>query len=70
MDDNIIRRLHFACRITKAVDTPSEYEVLLVSTANMVARTRLNDTFIRTLSLLLTKCSFEKYRQSVWRFVT
>jgi hypothetical protein len=27
-DDNIIRRMRFACRITKATDTHSEYEIL------------------------------------------
>jgi hypothetical protein len=28
-DDNIIRRMLFACWITKATDTHSEYEILL-----------------------------------------
>jgi hypothetical protein len=28
-DDNIIRRMRFACRITKATDTHSEYVILL-----------------------------------------
>ena len=28
-DDNIIRRMRFACWITKATDTPSEYVILI-----------------------------------------
>ena len=28
-DDNIIRRMRFACRITKATDTHSEYVILM-----------------------------------------
>jgi hypothetical protein len=28
-DDNIIRRMRFACRITKATDTHSEYVILI-----------------------------------------
>jgi hypothetical protein len=29
-DDNIIRRMHFACWITQATDTHSEYVILIV----------------------------------------
>lgn len=29
-DDNITRRIHFACCISKATDTNSEYEILTV----------------------------------------
>jgi hypothetical protein len=29
-DDNIIRRMRFACWITKATDTPSEYVILII----------------------------------------
>ena len=28
-DDNITQRMHFACRITKATDTHSEYVILI-----------------------------------------
>jgi hypothetical protein len=49
--DNIIRRMRFACWITKDTDTHSEYAILL-STATMVMRTRLTVTFIRTLPVL------------------
>ena len=30
-DDNIIRRMRFACRLTKATDTHSEYVLLIAS---------------------------------------
>jgi len=30
-DDNIIRRIHYACWITKATDTHSEYVIVLVA---------------------------------------
>jgi len=43
------RRMLIACWITKATDTHSEY---LIPTAFLVARTRLNVTFIPTLSVL------------------
>jgi hypothetical protein len=57
-DDNIIWRMRFACWITKATDTHSEYVIgptYCFSTATMVSRTRLNVTFIRvrTLPVLL-----------------
>jgi hypothetical protein len=42
-DDNIIRRMCFACWITKATDTHSEYVILVcVSVVTMVTRTRLS----------------------------
>jgi hypothetical protein len=28
-DDNIIRHMHFACWLTKATDTPSEYVIII-----------------------------------------
>ena len=41
-NDNIIRRMHFACLITKAVDTQAGYVILYCfSTAAVVTRTRL-----------------------------
>jgi hypothetical protein len=52
-DYNIILRMRFACWITTATDTDSEYVILnCFSTATVVTRTRLNVTFIRTLPLL------------------
>jgi hypothetical protein len=51
-DYNIIWRLRFACWITKATDTHSEY-VLLIVTIKMVTRTRFDVTLMRTLCLVL-----------------
>ena len=48
-DDNIIRRMRFACYITKATDTVIIYNIYCFSMATMVRRTRLNVTFIRTV---------------------
>jgi hypothetical protein len=52
-DDNIIRRMRFECRITKATDTLTICNTYCFSTATMVTRTRPNVTFIRTLPVLL-----------------
>jgi hypothetical protein len=41
-EDNLIRRMRFACQITKATDTPGMCNTYCFSTATMVARTRLN----------------------------
>ena len=58
-DDNIIRGMRFACWITKATDTHSEY-VLLIAFARQqwLHKTRLNISFIGTLTGL-----FEKRRE-------
>ena len=58
-DDNIIRDMRFACWITKATDTHSEY-VLLIAFARQqwLHKTRLNISFIGTLTGL-----FEKRRE-------
>jgi len=51
-DDNIIRRMHNACRIPKATNTHSDYVTRTVS-ATMVARTRINFTlYVHRLSCL------------------
>jgi hypothetical protein len=53
--DNIIRRMRFACWITKAVDTHSQYvgsNSDCFSTATMSTRTHLNVTFVRTFACL------------------
>jgi len=45
--DNVIRRMRFACWITKATDTHSEFVILYYFyAAKMVTRTRLSVTFI------------------------
>ena len=50
-DGNIIRRMRFACWITKATDIHSEYVILCFSTATMVTRTRLSVTlYVHCLS--------------------
>ena len=62
-DDNIIRRTRFACRITKATDTHSEYLILPAFTSTMVTRTRLSVT-------LYVHClSFWKYEFSLTPYV-
>jgi hypothetical protein len=43
--DNIIRRMRFACWITKATDTLRIFNTHCFSTATMVKRTRFNVTF-------------------------
>ena len=43
-DDSITRRMRFACWITKATDTQSEYAIHCFSTATMVTRKLLNVT--------------------------
>jgi hypothetical protein len=42
-DGSIIRRMRFACWITKATDTHLEYVILCFPMATMVMRTRLNN---------------------------
>jgi hypothetical protein len=49
-DDNIIRRMRFACRITEATGTHSEFVTLTVFAATMVMQKRLNVAFVRTSS--------------------
>jgi hypothetical protein len=52
-DDNIIRRMRFACWITKATDTHSEYLIVIAfalqqwlrERASMLRRTTLPDLF-------------------------
>ena len=54
MDDNMVRRMRFACWITKATDTHSEYEILtFIFTAIMAPRTRLYVTFYVLCFVLL-----------------
>jgi len=50
----IIRRIGIAYSIPKATNTHSQYVIFIAfPTATMVARTRLNVTFIRTLFCLV-----------------
>jgi hypothetical protein len=49
-DDNVTRRMRFTCCTTKAIDTHSEYVLVLAFfTITMLLRTRLYITFIGTL---------------------
>jgi hypothetical protein len=51
-DENIIWCMCFACYVTKATDTNSEYVIYLhIPTAKMDSRKRLNITVIRTSTL-------------------
>jgi hypothetical protein len=55
-DDNIIRRLRFACRLSKANNTHSGYVIVIVVsyTATMVTRTRHGVTLYVTLHILFS----------------
>ena len=60
-DDNIIRRMHFACWITKATDTHSEYVLLIAFVRQQwLHKTHLSVSFIRTLSVLFIKSKERK----------
>jgi hypothetical protein len=52
-DDNITRRMRFACWITKATDTHTQnINTYCLSMATMVTRTRFYVTVIHTLTVL------------------
>jgi hypothetical protein len=52
-DDNITRRMGFACWITKATDKHSEYVIFIAfPRQQIVTRKRFNITFTRTLPAL------------------
>jgi len=52
-DGNIIRRMCFACWITKVTDTHSEYIILFAfARQQMFTRTRLSVRFVRKLHCL------------------
>ena len=53
----MIRRMPFACSITKATDTIRLRNTYCFSTATVVTRTRLSVTFERPLPVLLILCS-------------
>jgi hypothetical protein len=44
-DDNIVRRMHFACGINKFIDTHSEYISLIAVSLQMVTRRHINLTY-------------------------
>jgi len=51
-DDNIIRRMRFACWITKATHTHTICNNYCFATATMVTQTRFNVMHVHTLSAL------------------
>jgi hypothetical protein len=53
-DDNMVHAR--ACWITKAIDTHSEYVILIAFSTATVARTRLSGRFIRTSPVLFLLC--------------
>jgi len=54
-DANIVRRMEFACWVTKATDTHSEYVIIIVfSSAGMVRRTRICVMFLHKIPVLLS----------------
>ena len=54
-DDNKIWRMNFACGITRATNTHSEYVILTVfERKQSLTRTHLNIAIIRTLPVLLS----------------
>jgi hypothetical protein len=57
-DDNIIRRMRFACWITKATDTHSDYVIFIASPRQQWLRERASVLRIRTLPVLLKTCSY------------
>jgi hypothetical protein len=60
-DDNIIRRMRFACWVTKVTDTLRTYNTDYFLTAKMVTPTRLNVALYLNLSVLFN---------SIWRTPT
>jgi hypothetical protein len=55
-DVNIIRRVDFACWVTKATDTHSEYAIIIIAffSAGMVRQTRIGVMLLHTLRVLLS----------------
>jgi hypothetical protein len=68
---HIIRRMRFACWITKATDTHSECVILTYSfsTATVVTRTRLNVTlYVHCLSWYYCSVSLGKFHNSLPKY--
>jgi hypothetical protein len=59
-DDSIIRRKDFACWISKATDTHSEYVILIAFHGNNSYANAPNIMFIRALPVLLLVNSYFK----------
>jgi hypothetical protein len=60
-DDNIIRHMHFACRITKATDTHSEYVIHIAFPQQQWLRERppvLSYAYIDCLVINENKCAY------------
>ena len=62
-DDNVVRRMHFACRIHTATETHSEYLILIAFHCNNGYTKAPKQYFIRTLSVLFLLCESYKTRK-------
>ena len=73
-DDNIIRRMRFVCRITKATDTQLRTcNTYCYSAAIMVARTRLNVNVYTYIAWLVAVTGtltlyFKSRREHTWGY--
>jgi hypothetical protein len=56
-DDNIIRRMRFACWITKATDTHSEYVLLIALTWQQLLRERASMLRYSYIACIVLKIS-------------
>jgi hypothetical protein len=66
-DDNIIRRMRFACWVTKATDTLRTCNTYCFSTATLITRTHLKVHVVRTLPVLLhSPEEGNSFRSVVW----
>ena len=55
--ENVIRRMHFACRITKATNTPSEYVILIALPRQQWLRERASVLRYSALPVVLSLSS-------------
>jgi hypothetical protein len=66
-DDNIIRRMRFACRITKATDTHSEYVILIAIAWQQWLRERASMLRYRYIdSLVSSQRLLHRTQQPCW----
>jgi hypothetical protein len=56
-DDNIIRRIRFACGITKATDTHSEHVILIAFPRQQLLRERTAMLHYKYIAYLVFLCS-------------
>jgi hypothetical protein len=68
-DDNIIRRMRFACWITKATDTHSEYVILIAFPQQQWLRERASLLRYRYISCLVLITSVNKFLFNEYAFI-